>query len=176
MGKNTDVMVYFPKVLQDYREIKELTKAENPEFTKSWAEIERALNRNYILSADEKGLEKYEELLSIIPGNNDSLEIRRIRVLSRWFSDLPYTERKLREKLELLLGVSGYELAVYDYRLRVNIYSSFGSLVSEIRTILEEMLPMTIQMELVYENTIVCTIHVGGVFQQADELRFHQVN
>ncbi len=176
MARKTDILPFFPKVLREYREIKELAKAENPEFTKIWMDMEQALNRNYILSADEQGLEKYEAILEIIPNGNDSLEIRGIRVLSRWFSDLPYTERKLREKLDILLGVSGYELAVSEYHLRLYVYSTFGSLLSEIKKILEEMLPVAIRAEMIYENTIACRIYIGGVLQQADELKLRQMN
>ena len=53
-------------------------------------------------------------MLGITPGENDSLEDRRLMILARYNMQTPYTDRRLREILNGLLGESGYSLDI-DY-------------------------------------------------------------
>ena len=65
-----------------------------------------------ILTSQESGIARREEILGIIPKETDSLEDRRVRVHLRWYNMEMYTEKSLREKLDGALGADNYELAI----------------------------------------------------------------
>lgn len=74
---------YYPKVVGQIREIKEICKAEQPEFENIDPEIERLLSNRFILTADEYQVAKLEEEYGLKPIPGQSLEERKIAILVR---------------------------------------------------------------------------------------------
>ncbi len=145
MENNVDLIACLPSFLAGYGEIKEILKAEEPEFSLLWDNTKRALYNQFITTADEKGIAGYERLLGLLPESSDSLEQRRARVMSKWLAKLPYTYKALIERLKALCGddFSLYcDFEKYILRLLVHFreYSSF----LEVKKLFREMLPANI--------------------------------
>ena len=78
-------------------------------------EIHRLSINQFILTADEQGIAAYEERLGILPDlATEDLEFRRLRLLNRNQTKPPFTLEYLQERLDDLLGESGYLLTM-DY-------------------------------------------------------------
>ena len=110
MIRDVDLVSYLPPFIAEYREINETLKAENPEFKIMWEAVDRVLKNEFIESADEYGISRFERILKIFPSKEDSLESRRARVQARWFATIPYTWRMLIEKLISICGDSNFTL------------------------------------------------------------------
>ena len=95
MIREVDLVSYLPPFLAGYRELREALAAENPEFALAWDAADRALRNEFIDTADEYGIARFEGMLGILSSRGDALEDRRARVRSRWFTALPYTYRML---------------------------------------------------------------------------------
>ena len=82
---------YLPYVVRDYAEFQGITGAEQPEFENAWAAVDDLLNNQFIKTAGNLGLSRWEKILGISPKGTDTLDDRRFRVLTRLNEELPYT-------------------------------------------------------------------------------------
>lgn len=108
MTKTVDLVSYLPPFMADFKEISVTLEAENPEFVLVWKAADRVLQNEFIESADEYGISRFEKILNILPSTEDTLESRRARVQARWFNTIPYTMKAFLAKLEALCGDSDF--------------------------------------------------------------------
>ena len=78
MIREVDLVSYLPPFLAEYKEINMALAAENPEFGFLWEAADRMLRNEFILSADEYGISRFEKMLGILPSASDTLENRKI--------------------------------------------------------------------------------------------------
>lgn len=122
-----------------------------------WDEFYKTLKNTLILEADEEGIRRWEEMLGIIPSG--SLEDRRLKVYIEWNSNVIWTDRTLRQFLDLFLGRGTYDLEfIYDkYALKIKVY--FGStkvrtdvLLDELRKIIPANIAMFTTVEVAFKE------------------------
>lgn len=156
--RQADLAAYLPTFMAEYEEINKALTAENPEFTLLWEEKEKVLKNQFILTADSMGLSRFEKMLGITPSRLDTLESRRKRVLSKWFVQLPYTERMLVNKLTELCGegsftfIKDYDGYLLDIRTDLRLYGQ----IEELEELLNRMVPCNIRVSC--NNRVKCNI------------------
>lgn len=155
MQRKADLLSYLPSFMQEYREIAAALNAENPEFDLMLRRAENALDNEYITTADEKGIKRFEKLLGILPEEDDTLESRREKVLALWFVSLPYTMRMLIKRLTLMCGADGFtvETDFEGYGISVITHFRVYSQLLQLRKLLGEMIPAN--MVIGSGNTVV---------------------
>lgn len=151
-----DLAEYLPPFLREYKELRAVMETENPEFEIAWKAARRVLDNEFLETADEYGIERFEKLLGIIPSRDDTLESRRTRAYSRWFTELPYTLRMFARKLELMSGGSKFTITEdYEhYRVRVDTGLELFGQADELERLIEQMFPCNITADV--RNTIRC--------------------
>lgn len=158
---------YLPPIMQNFKEIKEITKAGQKEVDVLDGEISKVIDNAFIESCDEYGIKKYEKLVGVTPTAQDTLESRKSRVLIRWNNFIPYSYRALIRKLNVFCGVNNYDISgdlkIYELMI-VTRLSSFG-LSKELETMLNKMLPLNIALSVLndLEYELVGYIHSFGV-------------
>lgn len=164
-----DLVSYLPHFLAEYKETNAALTAENPEFQITWDAAKRVLYNEFIETADEYGISRFEKLLKIFPTKEDTLESRRSRVRVRWFSFLPYVWRVFIQKLIALCGENNFtatkQFDFYQIDLDVNL-ELFGQ-VEELERLIETMIPCN--MIVTANNKILCpasglALIAGGAF------------
>ena len=157
MIREVDLVSYLPPYLQQYnQETVAALEAENPEFRLIWEASDRVLYNEFIATADEYGISRFEKILNILPSKEDTLESRRARVQSRWFTEIPYTLKALISKLIALCGDSNFEITKDFLYYKIGIEANlelFGQ-VEELEHIIETMLPCNMVVDSV--NKIPC--------------------
>ena len=81
-----------PLYLQAYKELAAPMDAETPEFQIIEAEHNRIIANRYIVTCDEEGIVRYEQLMGIQPKADDTLEDRIFRCITKWNVCLPYNQ------------------------------------------------------------------------------------
>lgn len=151
---NVDLSRYWMPPLRDLKEFKEIAKAEEPEIRLLLDAMERALNNLYIESADEYGIQRFEKLLSIYPEAEDTLEVRRFRVQTKWNDQIPYTEMELRDRLNSLCGAGGYELNISysEYKVAVLVALKNKESLPMVSELLDRLIPcnMVVTLDLMF--------------------------
>ena len=89
MIREMDLVSYLPVFMHNYREPAAALEAENEEFEIVWDTADRVLRNRFIETADEYGISRFEAMLGIYPSEEDTLELRRERVRSKWFDRIP---------------------------------------------------------------------------------------
>lgn len=77
------IVEYLPPVVRKIKEMQAICAAEQPFFDEAEKEIETILCRTLISQADERGIERFEQVYGIIPGEHQTLEERRVAILIR---------------------------------------------------------------------------------------------
>lgn len=156
MIREVDLVSYLPPFMAEFREINVTLTAENPEFRIVWEAADRVLQNEFIATADEYGISRFERILKIYPSREDTLESRRARVQARWFASLPYTWRMLLEKLISICGESGFTISkdFLFYKINLAVQLDIFGQVEELEHLLEVMLPCNMVVNT--QNTVSC--------------------
>ncbi|MCT6924111.1 putative phage tail protein [Metasolibacillus sp.] len=152
MAREVDILGYLPPILLEIKELKAIAGVENPILEKLWRMIDATLNNQFIITADENGIGRYEKMLGLQVSDSDTLETRIFRVLARYQEQAPYTYRTLKLILDSLLGTGNYtmERNVEEKWLTVKIELTVKRQFEVVEDTLERMVPqnMILTVEL----------------------------
>ena len=157
MSREINLVSYLPEFMQQYKEPVATLDAENPEFVLLWKNAEKILYNRFISTADEYGISRFESLLGIYPARTDSIEVRRQRVLLRWYNKLPYTIRVFLLRLGQICGDSVFTVKRKfdkEYEIDITTHLEKSGLVDEVNKLIEEMIPCN--MLIVSINKVLC--------------------
>lgn len=178
MVREVDLERYIPPFMQNYTELMETLKAENPEFSFAWNAVDRILYNHFISTADEYGISRFESILGIYPEADDTLEIRRMRVQNRWFTTIPYTIRTLATKIaEVLCGTYNFSIQTdfkNSYELILTVHTINDSQNAELEYVLSIVVPVNVVTNIIYESPHKGVIYYGGVINEADIIEIKQ--
>lgn len=136
MARDVDLIKYLPLFVAEYEEMQEITESENPEFRLAIKTVDQAKENQFIISADEEGISRFERLLGIRPKEKATLEDRRKEILARWNDVSVYTYKGLILRLNQLLGVGNYEIYPrfdnYELELEYRNKTGFEDYIREI--------------------------------------------
>lgn len=169
MIREVDLVSYLPPFLADFKETAVTLEAENPEFRLVWEGTDRVLKNEFIATADEYGISRFEKLLHIFPSSEDTLESRRARVQIRWFSSIPYTWRVFVERLIAICGENNFTLKAHfvdGYLVELEVNLELYGQIEELEHLIETMFPCNITFTA--KNNIPCVANgfafwAGGV-------------
>lgn len=150
MIREIDLMAYLPEYLKEYKELEKTLKAQQPEMQKLAETVECVKNNQFITTADEEGIRKFETMLEVTALDNDTLENRKFRVLSRWNNTIPYTASVLRKRLENLCGKDGYQLEIMhlESKMKVRVALTNKKNYGMVEEMLQEVIPANIWIDL----------------------------
>ena len=112
---------YLPPVLLKTYEFPLLCKTEQREFDRLNTAVDEVLDAQFVSTAGERGIERYEQIFSIVPQDTDTLDERRFRVLAKINAQLPFSIRRLRQKLATLCGEDGYRMEIDGGRYTLTV-------------------------------------------------------
>lgn len=159
MIEHKPLIEYLPPFLAEYREYKRIMDVVWDEISEDEGSIleriDRGLQNTFIEDADLEGIKRWEQMLSIIPDAdmtlNDRKEVVRVRMAGR----RPFTFRRMEELLEQLTGVDEYSAEMtgtYQLFIRVAITSKYKR--GAVTDLLKQILPANIEVtvELMYHQ------------------------
>ena len=114
---------YLPPILLKTYEFPLLCDTEQPEIDRLRDAADAVLDAQFISTAGETAIARYEKIFGITPMDTDTLAERRLKVLAKINAQLPFSVRRLRQQLETLCGADGYmmEIDCGKYTLTVKV-------------------------------------------------------
>jgi len=165
------IIEYLPHVLRSVTEYRELMEAEQPELEALWAAQDAVLADQYVVTANEYGISRWEAMLGIFPKDTDGLEMRRARVLSMLRLKLPYTKRWLAAWLDDLCGEGNYSLAISAYTIMLDLgydrIPEAEKLAGDIYAMLEAVRPANMVLALNSMRNVNGAVNVTGFTESA---------
>lgn len=173
MIRDVQLLNHLPLFIQEYREIREIMKTENPEFQIVEDETEVIMNNQFITTCNLTGIAKFEKMMGIVPSEEDTLQGRISRVLTRWNDSIPYTFILLCRKLNSLCGQGNYEIIrdINNYKMEIITHLEYSGQAEELDYLLNYMIPANI--ELTSKNEMM--IDINGKTKLASGITFCNV-
>lgn len=112
---------YLPSILLKTYEFPLLCDTEQREFDRLNTAVDEVLDAQFVSTAGEQGIARYEKIFKITPMDTDTLAERRFKVLAKINAQLPFSVRRLRQQLETLCGADGYKLELDGDRYTLTI-------------------------------------------------------
>lgn len=139
-----------PWHMREYKELNELLSVTQFETTDIWRNIQNILDDQFILTATKNGIERWEKFLEIRAKASETLDERRIIVLTRINEQRPFTIAVLRDLLDGLCGADAYSLTVYpqNFVLQIRLALPIKLRLDPIREMLERVVPVNIIIDL----------------------------
>lgn len=156
MIRDVNLIEHLPLFIQQFREMKQIMDAENPEFQLMIDESERIKNNQFIETSDLLGISKFEGLLNIHPSPDDTLESRISRIMTRWNDVVPYTYRALIQKLVQLCDGLNFTINKNfdEYKMEIITHLELSGQVDELQYLFGYIIP--VNLELTSKNEIYC--------------------
>lgn len=105
MSDSRKASSYVPRIYSGFTEMESLIVAEDSILDTAEAEKKNVENNQFVLTANEYGIEQYENMLGIIPNpSTETLQFRRDRIINRLSMTPPFTFRFLKKKLDEIIG------------------------------------------------------------------------
>ena len=112
---------YLPPILLKTYEFPLLCETEQPEIDRLHDAADAVLDAQFISTAGETAIARYEKIFGITPMDTDTLDERRFKVLTRINTQLPFSVRRLRQQLATLCGADGYKLELDGGRYTLTV-------------------------------------------------------
>lgn len=134
--------------LEDLRQVTD--RAEQPEMDALWDALDTLLRNQFVQTADETGLRRFESVLGITPRSTADLEDRRFTVAAQFLERRPTTLRFLKRQLESLCGADGYTLTLDPaaYTLTVRLALAKKEQYRTVERLIAQVKPANILSEL----------------------------
>lgn len=154
MTREVDLISYLPPFLVEFKEIAVTLKAENPEFMLVCNAIERVLQNEFIETADEYGILRFEKIMKIFSSKDDTIENRRFRIQSRWFDEIPYTIKMLVKRLTFICGKDEFFLFIkYNkYLIYIKLPDIDNIALCEAKEMFDKMIPANMNVNIIFKN------------------------
>lgn len=146
----TLILNHYPPVIKQIKEMQQIAKAEDIEFSKLNVSINEVIRNMFVFTADETGVIRFEKLLGIKPKAAQSLDDRKIYIISMM------NRRKM--------GLSEIEAMLSDYCKGIKLVGDIcnmemivemgtdASNMGAISDLLEEILPLNIYIRYSFRS------------------------
>lgn len=154
--ENKEIIEYLPEYIQEYQEIKQIMSTEQTELNDLWDEFEITMDNQFVVDANEQGVERYEKILNITKKPGQTLEERKFVILVKMNEQLPYTMNALKKKLENLCGEDGYSIVLQNgiYKITIKVELTAKNNLDAVKEMLDRVIPcnMICVVELIYNT------------------------
>lgn len=150
LEREVKVQRYYPNVIANAGEFKQLAILENEEFKSIWEVLFKWFKNKFVYEADLQGIQRWEEMLKIIPKSKETLEDRRSNILAKINSILPYTIRRLKQILDLKFGKdNAIPITTKNYELIINFNNEIELNAKTMRALLRAIIPANLIFKII---------------------------
>lgn len=149
-GRTISPIKYLPELLQPIQDFQGLNDAYKAELKDLYEVCAALFDDQFIATASETILAKWENHLGILPNATDTLDERRFRILAKLNDTPPYTEQYLKNKLVELCSDGEFELEIDipNYTVRVGVTVNSTANTDTINAWLRELLPANLLLSV----------------------------
>ena len=142
----------WPEFLQNKKELQAVSYTLEEEFKKLRKETDRVYKNHYVMTADADGLARFERLpnINLKPRDDSTLEDRRMAILAKMQTRLPYTKRRLKQLLTALLGEDMFDLDIRtsEYMVYITVELKRKNQVNAIADLVRRAIPANMDYKI----------------------------
>lgn len=167
-----DLIFYLPEHLKQIRELRAIVQAETPAFTKLSMAQKQLLDDQFVMTASDSALKRYELMFGIPAGTGLPAEERRFQILAKLNNRLPYSMGWLRRKLDTLFGAGNYQITrdIRKRYLAVETDVQFESVLVALYDDLRASIPANMELETYISSQYMVEQYHACWMQTYDEI------
>lgn len=170
--RDVQVQRYYPNVLANAKEFKQIAQLENNEFKFVWQAVCKWFLNTFVYDTDLQGIKRWEDMLKIIPPKEATLADRRNLVLMRINTMLPYTIRRLEQILNAVYGDDFATVSTNkNYELWVDIDNRIILKTMGMRTLLRAIIPANLIIKILQELNADLFLYAGGLVSNVNTIQ-----
>ncbi len=161
---------YLPEFISSIKEFQQLDATISTEIDELREKLYQLQQNQFIESANDEGLSRYEKMLSI-PYSED-VATRRFNILNKYNSTIPFTMMWLTNTLNTTLGKGNFLLNMNcnNYALTISVVSSKEHLISSLYKDLRKKIPCNLVLNITTLEPIEVNKYMGIYIRTADEI------
>ncbi len=172
LEREVKVQRYYPNVIANAGEFKQLAILENEEFKSIWEVLFKWFKNRFVSEADLEGVQRWEQMLKIIPSKESTLEDRKHFILMRINTILPYTIRRLQQILNAVYGDDFATVSTNKkYELWVDIDNRIILKTPGMRTLLRAIIPANLIIKILQELNVDLFLYAGGIVSNVNTIQ-----
>lgn len=172
LEREVKVQRYYPNVIANADEFKQLAILENEEFKSIWEILFKWFKNRFVSEADLEGVQRWEQMLKIIPSKESTLEDRKHFILMRINTILPYTIRRLQQILNAVYGDDFATVSTNKkYELWVDIDNRIILKTPGMRTLLRAIIPANLIIKILQELNVDLFLYAGGIVSNVNTIQ-----
>lgn len=159
---------YLPYELRKYAEFQGITTGEQPEFELVWDSEQEVFDNQFIDTASNYGLSRWEKMLNIFPKGTDTLETRRARIKTKLNNFVPYSFRVFIRMLTAISNGDPFSVSIEpgSYLLKIETQWGASGQMEGLEYLIKEVVPYNLALNV--ENRLLCiaegvALIAGGV-------------
>lgn len=156
---------YLPEIMKNVAEFVQIADAEQVMKEKLWEDVYKTFDEAFVSTQSKTGIERWERTLSLTPKDTDSIESRRIKVMGRLLSDIPYTTRTFKKTLDGLCGENGYKMSMdFDNNIiNITLCLKMAQVINELAELSEAIIPAHIILNVAIDYNTHRTLSNAGL-------------
>lgn len=176
LEREVRVQRYYPNVIANADEFKQLAILENEEFKSIWEVLFKWFKNRFVSEADLEGVQRWEQMLKIIPSKESTLEStledRKHFILMRINTILPYTIRRLQQILNAVYGDDFATVSTNKkYELWVDIDNRIILKTPGMHTLLRAIIPANLIIKILQELNVDLFLYAGGIVSNVNTIQ-----
>lgn len=159
---------YLPYEPRNFAEFQGITTGEQPEFELVWDCEQEVFDNQFIDTAQDYGLSRWEKMLKIFPKGTDTLETRRARIKTKLNNFVPYSFRVFIHMLTAIANGDPFSVSIEvgSYLLKIETQWGASGQMEGLEYLIKEIVPCNIALNV--ENRLLCisegvALAIGGV-------------
>lgn len=161
---------HLPPQVYTIREFGDIDKSISPELNSIDGNIRGLENNQFIQTANDKGLARYERMFEVPTDSN--IDIRRLNIMNLYNSKANYTNRWLRQYLSTVVGESEYLVLLNGFSLTISISMGKANLRDKIYEDLRNKIPANIALTVNLLATNDTDIYTGFFHRTMDRFNY----
>jgi len=159
---------YLPYEPRKYAEFQGITTGEQPEFELVRDSEQEVFDNQFIDTASNYGLSRWEKMLNIFPKGTDTLETRRARIKTKLNNFVPYSFRVFIRMLTAISNGDPFSVSIEpgSYLLKIETQWGASGQMEGLEYLIKEVVPYNLALNV--ENRLLCiaegvALMAGGV-------------
>lgn len=144
-----NLIEYLPEFMREFKEMQYICKAEQIQCSALLNIINQLWENQFIETADEETISRWEKILGIHSLDTDSLEDRKFRLLKSIKLRFPYTNKVLDEYLTEICGKDNFSIEFFESELvlKVRIALSRKNQKNAVNEWLKKIIPANLLLD-----------------------------
>lgn len=162
---------YLPPELKTIKELQAIGDGIDPIAKQTYDYTVQQYLNQFIMTSDTPAVERWEDIFRISPFSDDTLETRRLRIISKFIQKLPFTWRVLHDYISVFSNDFSVNRDFENQHLDVKAFLKENLKITELVSSLRILIPADMTLLLTARERSQGMVYVGATAYTGTKIR-----